>query len=46
MDGCPWCGAPADDMMDEAGTKNFDLALEAHVEECEAAQAEIGGDQS
>ena len=40
-DGCPWCGAPAEEIMAAAGL-GFDQALEAHVEECEAAQAEMG----
>ena len=41
MDGCPWCGEPADEMMAASGL-GFDQALEAHVEECEPAMKELG----
>jgi hypothetical protein len=42
-DGCPWCGASERDILLDAGTQNFDAALEAHVQECEQARKELGG---
>jgi hypothetical protein len=41
QDGCPWCGQSAEEMMMASGL-GFDQALEAHVQECEPAQAEMG----
>lgn len=44
QDGCPWCGESAQSMKDAAGVKDFDQALEAHVEDCAPARAEMGLD--
>lgn len=42
QDGCPWCGESAENMKDAAGVQDFDMSLEAHVEECAPYRAEMG----
>lgn len=44
QDGCPWCGESAQNMKDAAGVRDFDQALEAHIEDCAKARAEMGLD--